>query len=322
MAALPARSADADWALYVSRHVHAEGRVVDDGQGGISHSEGQGVSMFLAVHFGDRNVFDQLWRWTKTNLRTRNDALLAWKWSETQGVTDRNNATDGDIMVAWALLRAAERWGDTSYRKEAIEITETILKKLVRDTNRGPVLLPGNEGFVSSEGNQLNLSYWIFPALLEFERASPGQGWSEISIAGHKLLKEARFGRWGLPPDWLSAGKNLELPSTLPPRFGYDAVRIPLYLLWAKAEPEELQSFRNFWEYFRGASFMPAWTNLKDDSVGSYDAIGGIRAISAAARAYPDMKNVQLPPFERSQPYYSASLLLLTKVMLCERTGC
>jgi endo-1,4-beta-D-glucanase Y len=37
-----------DWAAYRDRFVMADGRVVDDANGGISHSESQGYGLLLA----------------------------------------------------------------------------------------------------------------------------------------------------------------------------------------------------------------------------------------------------------------------------------
>ncbi|MGH7860175.1 MAG: glycosyl hydrolase family 8, partial [Candidatus Binatia bacterium] len=70
----------AEWLAYRERFVTPEGRVVDTGNGGISHSEGQGYAMFLAVSFGDRAAFERIWRWTKETLQVRADKLFAWKW--------------------------------------------------------------------------------------------------------------------------------------------------------------------------------------------------------------------------------------------------
>ena len=61
----PGAPKNADWDQFLRRHVHADGRVIDDGAGGVSHSEGQGIGMLLAVHFGDRATFDRLWKWTQ-----------------------------------------------------------------------------------------------------------------------------------------------------------------------------------------------------------------------------------------------------------------
>lgn len=322
LAAAPAHPTNADWDLFVRRHMGTQGRVIDDGSGGVSHSESQGVAMFLAVHYDDRPVFDRVWQWTKKHLQVRDDKLLAWLWSEAQVVADRNNATDGDLMVAWALLRAATRWNEVPYRNDGLGIVQTIAEKLTRRTERGLVLIPGNDGFETPGGPVLNLSYWVFPALHEIEQANPGSVWPELRESGHKLLREARFGRWSLPPDWLQVGSKLTAAEKFPPRFGYDAVRIPLYLVWSGADAGELQSFKAFWSYFEGARFLPAWVNLNDDSVDSHGAQAGIRAVAAVTAAYPDLEKVRLPALDDKDPYYSAALLLLTKVMLCERVGC
>ena len=106
--------ADPDWERFKQAYVESDGRVMDTGQGRISHSEGQGFTMLFAVHYGDRAAFDRVWQWTKRNLQVRDDALLAWKW-EQGAVTDRNNASDADILVAWALARAAEKWREPEH---------------------------------------------------------------------------------------------------------------------------------------------------------------------------------------------------------------
>ena len=98
----------AAWRRYAERFLLPEGRIVDTGNKGISHSEGQGYGMLLAVAGGDRAAFDRLWGWTQRVLMVRGDGLAAWRWTPDGGVADRNNASDGDMLIAWALLRAAE----------------------------------------------------------------------------------------------------------------------------------------------------------------------------------------------------------------------
>lgn len=48
------------WQSYKARFVTAQGRVVDTGNGNISHSEGQGYGMLLAVAANDRETFNDL----------------------------------------------------------------------------------------------------------------------------------------------------------------------------------------------------------------------------------------------------------------------
>lgn len=316
----PAQADNPDWMLFKQRFISPEGRVIDSGQGGISHSEGQGVAMLLATAQRDRTTFAGLWEWTRSHLQIRQDRLLAWRWVPGAGADDLNNATDGDLFVAWALLRAHDQWPEAGYRESAMAILEDVRHYLIHRDPRGPLLLPGREGFSKPEGVTVNLSYWLFPAFSEFDRALPDPLWRELGETGINVLLEAHFGRWGLPPDWLALGEKLAPAPDRPPRFGYDAVRIPLYLLWAgQTRPELLDPFRRYWRHFEGAHFLPAWTRLDDDSVDSHDAAPGIRAVAKLTFAAPGLHNTRLPPLDTTQDYFSASLLLLSGMMRNEK---
>jgi endoglucanase len=315
-----ASTANAEWTLFKQRFLLPEGRVIDTAHNNITHSEGQSAVMLLAVHNDDRAVFDNIWQWTRQKLQVREDKLLAWHWSPECGLTDINNATDSDLFVAWALLRAHNKWKNPDYLVDALEIIQDIRKNLLIETKRGIVLLPGMNGFNKSEGIVINLSYWVFPAIQEIASVDPASEWQGLQQTGIKLIKEANFGRWELPADWILLNNKLTLPAEFLPRFSYDAVRIPLYLFWAKYETDELLTpFKQFWGYFNGASFIPAWTNLTDDSIDSYDASPGIRSIAQFSLDYPQLHSVSLPALDKNQDYYSSLLLLLTKAMIQER---
>ena len=312
--------ANADWTLFKQRFLVPEGRIIDTGNNDISHSEGQSAVMLLAVHHDDRDVFDNIWQWTQQNLQAREDKLLAWRWSPECGLTDINNATDGDLFMAWALIRAHNKWKNPVYLVDALAIIQDIRKNLLLETKRGAVLLPGINGFHKPEGIVINLSYWVFPALQEIAKVDPAPEWQNLQQTGINLIKEANFGRWGLPADWILLNNKLTLPAEFLPRFSYDAVRIPLYLFWAEYETDKLLTpFRQFWGYFKGASFIPAWTNLIDDSIDSYDASPGIRSIAQLSMDYSELHSVSLPALDTSQDYYSSLLLLLAKLMIQER---
>jgi endoglucanase len=319
-----------DWLLYQQRFLSPEGRIVDTGNGNVSHSEGQGFGLLLAVAYHDRQAFDRLWSWTTSHLQIRHDKLFAWRWSpdaETGAINDVNNASDGDLLIAWALCRAEQLWAEPAYGAAAAAITRDIRDQLLRQQGSRVYLLPGAHGFDTPAGMTVNLSYWIFPAFAKLQHIDPSPIWEQLAVSGLELLRTARFGRWQLPPDWLTL-PNPPTASTVakdfPPVFGYNAIRIPLYLLWAKREERQLlQPFLDFWTYFHGAAFTPAWTNLLDNSVDSYDASAGIHAVVTlveAAVATSSPRPPQLPPLDSQQDYYSASLLLLTKVAITERS--
>jgi endoglucanase len=311
---------DAEWEAFKKGFLEAEGRVVDTGQGRISHSEGQGFAMLLATHHDDREAFDRLWKWTKERLQVREDALLAWRWEAGRGVTDRNNASDGDLLVAWALLRAGERWKAPAYTDEGRKLAQEVRRKLLKRGTHGLVLLPGVDGFDKADGLVVNLSYWVFPAFADLNRADPAPEWEELAGNGLAMLQYAYFGRWALPPDWLKLSAPVAPADRFPARFGFDAVRIPVYLLWSRREtPALLKPYREFWSAFDGARVLPAFTNLLDDSVDSRGAGSGIRAIARAVADFPDARVERLPGLDADGSYYQSVLLLLCKAALRER---
>lgn len=303
-----------DWTQFKSEFME-NGRVIDKGQNAISHTEGQGMALLLAVQNNDPETFSQVWSWTQQNLQVRDDKLFAWSWSPRVGVNDMNNASDGDLFIAWALSRAYTKWNEPSYLFNAIQVSQSIRAKLLRKTNKGTVLLPGVVGFEKPDGLKLNLSYWVFPAINELSILDPAPEWEDLRVTGLKLIQEARFGKWQLPPDWLVL-EGERIGPTDDDRFGYDAVRIPLYLIWGKqASLPFIKPFQHYWGSYAG-KMPPAWINVMTGEMATYNASEGFQSIAAMALAYPNVEATQLPNFNPSQGYYSSMLSLFTKMAL------
>lgn len=312
-----------DWQRYKQDFIRPEGRVVDTGNRNISHSEGQGYGMLLAVAAGDRAVFERLWRWTRNHLQVRGDPLLAWKWvpGVRDPIPDRNNATDGDLLVAWALLRAARRWGEPGYREQALTLVRAIRRLLVEQTPYGPVLIPGRQGFVKTGETVLNLSYWVFPALHEFQGLDPDPLWAALIGSGQRLLEVARFGDWGLPPDWLTLQPSAGPAKGFAPRFGFDALRIPLYLCWAGlSRAPVLGAVTRFWGSFDPQP-PPAWVDLESGEQADHPLSAGARELASLVRAcaHPAARTRRQGAWPQDGDYYSATLYLLGQLMAHER---
>ena len=60
----------AAYVAWIRRFKRPDGRIVDDANGDVSHSEGQGYGMLLAVFNDDRQSFAEMWEWTSENLGT------------------------------------------------------------------------------------------------------------------------------------------------------------------------------------------------------------------------------------------------------------
>lgn len=306
----------AQWAKYRDRFVSDDGRVRDTGNNEVSHTEGQGWAMLFAESFDDRVSFDRIWTWTQDKLRRHDSALFAWRWDPASDnpVADTNNATDGDILIAWALARAARRWHAPEYRREAHRILTEIRGKLIERIAGRLVLMPGSDGFKGKDGTVvINPSYYIFPAFEEFLRIDPSPQWARLRSDGLTLLAKARFGQWELTPDWvtISDGGQVALDASQPARFGFDAIRIPLYLIWgSEATATRLAADLRFWNDFADKP-IPAWVDVTDGSVAPFAAPSGFQAIIQLTRSWHTAKPPPLPEIGDQDDYYSASLILL-----------
>ena len=236
---------DSAWAAYKASFLDPSGRIVDDGNGDISHSEGQGYGLLLAFLADEPADFEQIWSFTRRELLLRDDGLAAWKWSpaDTPHVVDVNNATDGDILIAYALALAADRWERSDYSSAAATVARAILDKTVIEHGGRTLLMPGVEGFSASDradGPVVNPSYWIFEALPVLDRLVPSPKWQALAADGEAMIARLKFGPRQLPADWVSARTALKPAAGFPRTFGYNALRIPLYLMRAGRADRDL----------------------------------------------------------------------------------
>jgi len=286
----------------------------------VSHTEGQGWAMLFAEAADDRGSFAKIWRWTRDNLQRRDNALFSWRFDPADNktpVADNNDASDGDILIAWALIRAANRWHEAEYKEAAQRIVADIRRRLLINAPGRLVLLPGAVGFKSKDGAMVvNPSYYVYPALKEFAAFQPSPQWQKLRRDGLALLSEARFGRWGLTPDWIDLDHKgaVQPAAKFPARFGFDAIRIPLYLIWGgEATQERLASYLDFWNDFGGKP-IPAWADVKDNSVAPYAGSTGFQAVIELARGFGQTESPALPTIGDKDDYYAASLTLLAAI--------
>lgn len=309
---------DPAWLAFRHRYLRAEGRVVDDGRGGISHSEGQGFAMLLAQRAGDVEAFEAMWAWTRQRLARPSDALMSWRFTPRPGEAphDPNNATDGDLFLAWSLAEAGQRWNRPDFARAGQAIARDILRLATREANGRLLLLPGVQGFAQRDAVVVNPSYYVFPAFAALERLTGEPGWARLRRDGLDLLEQCRFGRWGLPADWvrvpLGAGRVAPAHG-FPPRFAYDAVRVPLYLAWAGEDgAPALAAAHRFW-LDPGLRLLPAWTDLRTDEVAPYPAPSGTLGIARLVHGLRSGRAVALRGPQAAENYYAAALGLLAR---------
>lgn len=314
----------AEWRSYAARFVTPDGRVIDNANGGISHSESQGYGMLLAVKAGDQAQFDRIWQWTHKHLQVRPDGLLAWKWDpKTATVADTNNATDGDILTAWALHSAATRFSRPDYRTAAEGLAHAIGAHAVLSTSIGLVLKPGIAGFEASEqpdGPVINLSYWVFPAFPALADLAPEFDWAAMRRSGLTLLDRSRFGSFGLPTDWEGLASGVPKPAAnFPPAFGYNAIRIPLYLALDSGADAKI-ALRRFAGTWAQTASLTHLVQVREAPVTVPLSQPGYSAVMALARCV--VAGTAVPPeaiSARNDFYYPETLRLLSVIAIQER---
>lgn len=225
------------WAAWKAAYLSDDGRVVDTLQQGASHSESQGYGLLLAAIFGDYAAFDLIFDWTEANLAIRSDSLLAWRWlpEGNGGVPDLNNASDGDLFYAWALVLRAQREGHPALMDRARAIATDLVAQcvvLAPDGSGRMLMLPAAQGFVHEEGVIINLSYYMPLAMREVARATGARALATCAADGDVIMQA--LSQEGPMPDWIGVGpQGLFLPRDQSDRNGYEAMRVPLFLIWS-----------------------------------------------------------------------------------------
>ncbi len=303
------------WQPWRDRFVGADGRVVDD-VNQISHSEGQGYGQLLAVLAQDRAAFARIWSFTRSQLLVRDDGLAAWRWDAkpTPHIADINDASDGDILIAYSLALAGDLWKSPDLTAAAQDVARAIGRVLIKRLDDRTILLPAAIGFGPKEradGPVVNLSYWIFEALPVLSRLAPEADWSALSTTGLDLVLAARFGPAKLPSNWISLHGASPAPAHgFDDQFGYDAIRVPLYLIRAGiADQSNLEPFAAAWQ---DDEKSPAVINLADgrplaslDDPG-YRMIAATVACALHRKPIPSVLKTAAPT-----AYYPSTLRLL-----------
>jgi endoglucanase len=313
-----------DWTAFRSKFVESSGRVIDDGNGSISHSEGQGYGMLLAYLAGNRADFEQIWTFTRTELLLRDDGLAVWKWDPAAEphVTDQNNATDGDILIAYALALAGETWLRKDLSEAGAGIAQAVGRTTIVESQGRKLLMPAVAGFGAGDredGPVINLSYWIFEAFPVFDRLAPDHDWSALSRSGLTLLAPTTASPASLPPDWLSLRSQPKPARGFPAEFGYNALRIPLYLIRSGMTDRSLLiPFREAMQETGGAAVRIVEVPSGKTSATLFEP--GYRAIPALIACVIDKQKfpADLKTFTPTR-YYPSTLHLLVLSFATER---
>ncbi|APX22905.1 MAG: glycosyl hydrolase family 5 [Rhodobacteraceae bacterium] len=309
------------WAAWREAHTEGAGRVIDNRQGRASHSEGQAYGMLLAVRLGDRRTFERIETWTRVNLAIRADSLMAWRWlpDEPVRVPDINNATDGDLFRAWALLQAAERFNAPEHLDTAAAIVSDIVDRCVVERANGtPLLLPGADGFLTDAGFIFNPSYCMPRALEDLAAAFDAPVLNRVARASVALA--GTLAESGPLPDWVEVTDGEVRPAEgFSFDSGYEAMRVPLYYVWSGLENHPAVRRYAIAQQAVGRGRAATVIGRPGGDILETSAEAGYRSLAALAGCVSNRNTGSgMLPFEASQSYYPATLQLFAMLAQIE----
>ncbi len=179
-------------------------------------SEGMSYGMIIAVMMNDQDVFNKLWKFSKTKMQHQSGdrkGYFAWHLGNqaSYAVLDPNPAPDGEEYFAMALLFAGKRWGNGAgmfdYEREANEILSEMIHKKPTAA-QVPMMDPKQKQIVFSPDPK-NAFYsdpsYHLPAFYELWALwakGDGKFWSEAAGVSRDYFQKSANPVTGLFPDY------------------------------------------------------------------------------------------------------------------------
>ncbi|ETW10658.1 cellulase [Roseivivax marinus] len=273
--------------------------------------------MLLATIMGDRRTFERMDVWTRVNLGIRSDELLAWRWlpDTIEHVPDLNNASDGDLFRAWALLLASRRFEIPEYRELSGAIAFDLANSCIFTTEDGePLLMPASEGFTTERGLIFNPCYSMPLAMTELATEFELPVLARAARNSVEIARQLADG--GVVPDWveIAQGELIE-PEGFSYDSGFEAMRLPLFLIWSGLGDHPAVK-----RYADAQARAPEGTvatviNRSSGDIVSTSREAGYKSIAALSACTANNRiGSEIPPYAENEPYYPSTLQLFAMI--------
>lgn len=228
----------------LSNHLYVNSSDTADNRTAISEAQGYGLYItVLASQKGldthNESQFDSLYEYYMTH-RSKTSQLMSWyqKYNTHNKLVenDDNNATDGDMYIAYALILAANQYPDkkTTYTKQAHTILADILKYNYNEKKQ--ILTTGNWVTKGSDAYDIFRSSDTIPLFFEkFASFTKDNRWADINASMTSKLKVlSEQNNSGLVSDMVSVKNTTPAPGKIGSDddmiYGYNAIRLLLVL--------------------------------------------------------------------------------------------
>jgi oligosaccharide reducing-end xylanase len=187
------------------------GYMLDTGNNDV-RTEGMSYGMMMAVQMDQKEVFDRLWKWTKTYMYMEygdNAGYFAWSCQPNGEKNAYGPAPDGEEYFALALFFASHRWGDGqvpfNYSEQARDLLHACIHKgenndgypMWNRDNKLIKFIPNVE--FSDPSYHLPHFYELFALWAnEIDRAF----WKEAANASRKYIATSAHPITGLAPEY------------------------------------------------------------------------------------------------------------------------
>ena len=223
-------------------------------------TEGMSYGMMIAVQFGEKDIFDRIWRWTRHYMQHQQgprEGYFAWSCKIDGTHNSEGAASDGELYFITSLLFASNRWGNDTginYKAEAQRILQCTMPREIDSGNDAPNFGPMGQqrgprkSFLIDPETKLitftpdgfgqrftDPSYHI-PAFYEVwaKWADDGRAeyWNECAEKSREFLHKAIHPQTGLNPDMCNYDGSLMQGfggrRNGSANFRYDSWRVPM----------------------------------------------------------------------------------------------
>ena len=281
----------------VSKGKESYVRTTNDSNQTVVLSEAQSYGMLITVAAAKKGQaqqadFDRLYHYY-LNHRLEGTQLMSWKQTISNGkaMDEDHNATDGDLYIAYALLKAAQQWPKQAkdYQAQAKAILEDILAHNYNEETG--VLTVGNWANQDSEFYHLMRTSDTLPAQFQiFYEVTKDSKWLDIK---EKMLQQLQTissqTKTGLLPDFIwvdEQGTRVADPKTIESKYdgaySYNACRLPYNLIQSK-DADSQKLVKKILNFFKSQRNLYAGYDLKGKALNNHQAASFLAPIVYAS---------------------------------------